>query len=197
MWSNRECKVKMNRLLLIAVIISVTTLSARAQHVAVSANLADIANLGTLSGGVSVAASRHISVNAGVRYNPWQYGSQEKGYFQNRKREASIGMRYWPWNIFSSWWFGLRTQVREYNSGGFFGRQITEEGIAVGAEAAFGYSYMINSHFNIEFGAGIWGGHKWYTRYDCPRCGAILSDDNAHGWFLIPGELIVSLVYIF
>jgi hypothetical protein len=187
----------MVRLITIIVIIFFTNFNANAQRIAVSANLADIANLGTLSGELSVAASRHISVNAGVRYNPWQYGSQEKGFIQNRKREASLGVRYWPWNIFSSWWFGMRTQVREYNCGGLFRRQITEEGIAVGAEAAFGYSYMIHSRFNIEFGAGIWGGHRWYTRYDCPRCGTILSEDNAHGWFVIPGELIVSLVYIF
>ncbi len=187
----------MVRLLLVVVIILSSALNVRAQRVAVSANLADIVNLGTLSGEISVATSRHISLNAGVRYNPWQYGSQEKGFVQNRKREASLGVRYWPWNIFSSWWFGMRTQVREYNLGGFFGQKFTEEGIAVGAEAAFGYSYMINSRFNVEFGAGVWSGHKWYTRYDCPRCGTIISEENSHGWFLFPGEVMVSLVYIF
>ena len=187
----------MVRLLLVVVIILSSALNVRAQRVAVSANLADIVNLGTLSGEISVATSRHISLNAGVRYNSWQYGSQEKGFVQNRKREASLGVRYWPWNIFSSWWFGMRTQVREYNLGGFFGRKVTEEGIAVGAEAAFGYSYMIHSRLNVEFGAGVWSGHKWYTRYDCPRCGTIISEEKSHGWFLFPGEVIISLVYIF
>jgi hypothetical protein len=187
----------MVRLILVVVIIFSSALNVKAQRVAVSANLADIVNLGTLSGEISVATSRHISLNAGVRYNPWQYGSQEKGFVQNRKREASLGVRYWPWNIFSSWWFGMRTQVREYNWGGFFGRKVTEEGIAVGAEAAFGYSYMIHSRLNVEFGAGVWSGHKWYTRYDCPRCGTIISEENSHGWFLFPGEVIISLVYIF
>ena len=110
----------MVRFFSIIVIIFCNTIIASAQHIAVSANLADIANFGTLSGEISVAASRHISLNAGVRYNPWQYGSQEKGFVQNRKREASLGERYWPWNIFSSWWFGMRTQVREYNCGGLW-----------------------------------------------------------------------------
>ena len=83
----------MVRLISIIVIIFFAVLNVSAQRVAVSANLADMANFGTLSGEVSFAASRHISVNAGVRYNPWQYGSQEKGFIQNRKREADVYKR--------------------------------------------------------------------------------------------------------
>jgi len=54
---------------------------------------------------------------------------------------------------------------------------------------------MLSDHFNLEFGAGFWGGYKTYTVYSCPRCGRKIEEGKK--WFICPNEAIVSIVYVF
>ena len=180
-----------------------TTLSA--QEFSLSTNLLDWANLGTANLQAGVSCSRHLSLHTGVRYNNWNYGSVEKGNpFQNRARTASLGLRWWPWNVSSSWWFGAKAQVEEYNRGGLFRKMKTEEGIAAGMGVGFGYSWLVSDHWNLDLGLGFWAGRARYTLYRCPRCGRILSDEDgrpvrdAWKWFILPSnDVQVSLTYIF
>ena len=47
----------------------------KAQFFSLSTSLLDWANLGTANVQAGVSVSRHLSVHAGVRYNPWFFGS--------------------------------------------------------------------------------------------------------------------------
>ena len=180
-----------------------TTISA--QEFTLSTNLLDWANLGTANLQAGVSLSRHLSLHAGARYNNWNFGSAEKGNpFQNRARTASLGLRWWPWNVSSSWWFGAKAQVEEYNRGGLFRKMKTEEGLAVGLGMGAGYSWLISDHWNLDLGLGFWTGRARYTLYRCPRCGRILSSEDGRlirdrwKWFLLPSnDVQVSLTYIF
>ncbi len=186
-----------------------------AQNVTISTNLLDWANVGTINGAASVALSQHVSLGAELRYNPWYYGSMDRGNaFQNRVRGAAIQMRIWPWTSYSSWWGGLRVQAEEYNRGGWlfdrrtpYGR-VTEEGYAYGVGIGGGYQYMIAKHLNLDLGLGIWAGRRIYTQYACPRCGRIMEGPDRQGvwykvkdirgWFVLPSpDVQVSLVYVF
>ena len=192
-----------HRIVLALCLLLSTTLSA--QEFSLSTNLLDWANLGTANLQAGISLSRHVSLHAGVRYNNWNFGSVEKGNsFQNRARTASLGFRWWPWNVCSSWWFGARAQVEEYNRGGLLRRMKTEEGLAVGAGVAGGYSWMISDHWNLDLGLGFWAGRAWYTQYRCPRCGRVLQSSdglpirNVKKWFILPSnEVQVSIAYIF
>lgn len=176
-----------------------------AQELSLSTNLLDWANLGTVNAQAGCSFSRHLSLHAGGRYNNWNYGSVERGNpFQNRARTAWLGVRYWPWNVYSSWWFGARAQVEEYNRGGLIRKTKTEEGTAFGAGLALGYSRMLDKHWNLDFGLGFWAGRTLYTQYRCPRCGRVLSFDDGTPvrdvtkWFLLPSNATqVSIVYVF
>ena len=176
-----------------------------AQEFSLSTNVLDWANLGTANLQAGLSVSRHLSLHAGARYNNWNFGSAEKGTaFQNRARTASLGMRIWPWNVYSSWWMGLKAQLEEYNRGGVFRRELTEEGTAAGVGLGFGYSRMISNHWNLDFGLGGWFGKAWYTQYRCPRCGRVVSRSDgtpirdATRWFLLPSnDMQVTLTYIF
>lgn len=170
-------------------------LLASAQQWSVGVNALDLANVGTLNIEASVAASRHISVNASARVNPWTYGTKE-GQKQKQHREQiyAAGIRYWPWNIYSGWWFGAKAQFMEYNWGGFT-RKETEEGNAYGMGLSAGFTWMLHEHINLELGAGFWGGYKTYTVYYCPKCGRII--DGGQKWFIMPNEAILSLVFVF
>jgi len=177
----------------------------QAQIFSLSTNVLDWANLGTINAQAGLAFSQHLSLHAGARYNNWNFGSVEKGTaFQNRARSASLGLRYWPWNVYSSWWVSARAQVEEYNRGGLLKRPLTEEGLAAGVGLGVGYSRMLDRHWNLDLGLGGWFGKTWYTQYRCPRCGRVVNRDDgtpvrdATRWFVWPSnELQVSISYIF
>ena len=73
----------------------------QAQQLSLATNAVEYFNMGALNGEVAVSLGTHLSLAAGAAYNPWNYGSEENGYLQNRQRNFSIGMRYWPWHTYS------------------------------------------------------------------------------------------------
>ena len=199
---NSKCLMKLRIVTAISLLLAATSLSA--QRFSLSTNLLDWANLGTVNVQAGLSFSRHLTLHAGARYNNWNFGSAEKGTaFQNRARTAAVGLRYWPWNVYSSWWFSGKLALEEYNRGGFFKRTLTEEGVAAGLALGAGYSRMLTDHWNLDFGLGLWTGKAWYTQYACPRCGRIVTRDekpvqDATKWFLWPSQDIqVTLTYIF
>ena len=179
---------------------------ARAQRYSVSTNFVEWANLGTVNGEAGFAVAQHFSVHAGARYNNWTFrrGDPEDRFedpegdserqFQNRKQAYSLGIRWWPWYVYSGWWGYARGQYMEYNRGGLI-RHVAEEGDAYGVGIGVGYTRMLHKNWNIEFGAGLWGGQTRYTEYRCTNCGSV----NASGkkFFILPDDVFVSLIFIF
>jgi hypothetical protein len=175
-----------------------------AQTWAVAVNAADAIELGTIGVEGSAAVGQHWSIHAGAKVNPWTFGKKDtsNGLFsepnpdqkQDRKQSYALGVRWWPWNIYSGWWIAGKAQYQEYNRGGIF-RQTSEEGDAFGAALSGGYSLMLKEHINLDFGLGLWGGWTKYTTYACPSCGKV--EDQGDKWFILPNEVIISLVYIF
>lgn len=182
--------------LLIAVVLTVSVSDiASAQHFAVGTNIGDLAALGTLNLRGQAAASQHFSFEVAGKYNPWTYakGNPDK-QMENRMLTAQAGMRWWPWTVYSEWWFGAGAQYQQYNRGGIWGRE-TEEGDAIGGRLAFGYSYMMTEHLNLDFGLGVWAGYTKYRTYACPSCGK-LTDEGEKG-FILPNDVLISILYIF
>jgi len=180
---------------LIIILSLLSVLNARAQQVSVGVNALDIANMGTINAEAGVSVAQHVSLSASARINPWTFnkGDAQKQK-QNRHQTYAVGMRWWPWHVYSGWWVAGKAQFEEYNRGGFISRE-TEEGIAYGLGAGFGYTLMLANHWNLEFGAGVWGGYKTYTVYRCPTCGRIKEEGSK--WFILPNEAILSINYVF
>lgn len=165
------------------------------RHISVSTNAVNWLALGTVNANVSVALDRHFSIGAGGRYNPWTYEAGDSGkQLQMRERTATLDLRYWPWFVFSGWWFDAGLQYQEYNRGGISSRW-TEEGDAYGLTLGLGYTHMLSSRLNLEFGLWLWGGYKQYSTYVCPFCGRKV-EEGAKG-FLSPDNAAVSLIYLF
>lgn len=171
------------------------SLKSGAQTVSLSTNLLDYACLGTLNADVSYSLSRRWSVTAGARYNPFTFrkGDPDK-QFQLRQQSYSIGARLWPWHTWSGWWFAGKMRYQEYNSGGIRSLE-TREGDRFGAGLYAGYTYMLTSHLNIEFGLGLWSGLDVYRCYSCPVCGVTLESGKTH--FILPDDIMISLAYVF
>ena len=166
-----------------------------AQKFSISTDLLGYARLGTMNLEASYALGRHWSMTAGARYNPFTVRKgDEENQFQYRQQSYSIGTRVWPWHIWSGWWFAGKVRYQEYNYGGILSDE-TEEGDRFGVGLYSGYTHMINPHLNLEFGLGMWNGLSIYKTYSCPVCG--ITVDTGKKYFLLPDDIMISLVYVF
>lgn len=185
---------KMKRLLAV-LLLAFAGLAARAQGASVSTNAIDYANFGTVNVEASYAIAQHWCMTAGLRYNPFTWKADtEAGVMQNRQQSYAVGVRYWPWHVYSGWWLSAKGQYQEYNAGGI-AEPLTREGDRFGAGIGAGYSYMLGRHFNLEAGVGAWAGHDSHVTYSCPECGRVV--DRGNGFFALLNEILLSLSYVF
>ena len=185
----------MKHKIIITLLLIALPIFCSAQDWSVSTNAMDYVSLGTMNAEASMATGRHICINASARINPWTFhkGDPSK-QMQNRQQTYAVGVRYWPWHIYSGWWMSGMAQYQEYNRGGIISAT-TEEGDAYGLSIGAGYSLMLHEHWNLDFGLSLWGGQKTFVTYACPSCGKIT--DKGAKWFFMPNDLRVSIAYIF
>ena len=135
-----------------------------------STNFFDWADLGTINVDFGMSFARHFSFQAGLKYNPWNFKINKGPITQmrNQQKSISVGVRYWPWYVFSGWWLCGKVQYCDYSETGVW-RQALDMGKALGAGLSTGYTIMLNKKFNIEIGAGFWGGRLLeHAMYHCP-----------------------------
>ncbi|MDY6277182.1 MAG: DUF3575 domain-containing protein [Bacteroidales bacterium] len=185
-----------NRIILSAVLALMASAAGLSQNWAVSSNVAGLADRGTLNATASRSVSKHWSMNAGIRYNPFSFPDDgtESGAVRKKQRMLTLGARYWLWHVYSGWWMSGAAQYQEYNFSKK-GNNDTSEGDRIGAAFAAGYSYMLTPWLNVEFGLGFWGGYDRYKVYDCPTCG--ITVDRGAKAFLSPEDVIIALSIIF
>ena len=164
-----------------------------AQNFSISTNVLDYVNLGTLNLEASCGLARQWSVSAGVKYNPFSFGEGASG-FADRQRSVDAGARFWPWHIYSGWWMSGKLKWQEYNRGGFVSTEAVE-GDRYGGGLAAGYSFMLNTHLNLDVGLGLWGGYDKYIAYECLKCGKVI--DGGGKIFVLPNDILLTISYIF
>ncbi len=177
--------------------------SAGAQRLSAATNAADWAQFGTANASLQYGVTRHWSITAEARYNPWSFrtgGSEDErmlSELKTRMQSYAVGARFWTWNVFSGWWLGAAAQYQEYDSGGVRAPwvNLNEAGDAAGLVLSGGYALQLSEHWDLDFGLGLWGGWKSYTVYSCPWCGREV--DKGRKFFIIPDKVILSLMYIF
>lgn len=167
----------------------------------VSTNIADWAWFGTINGELQYSVARRFSLDVDAKYNNWTF---KDDIVTERKRAAqktfAAGLRFWPWYVYSGWWFGAKAQYQEYSRGGLFKVLEKEEGDAYGVALSAGYSVQIFKWLDIDFGIGLWGGMKDYVTWhmdgvSCPACGRKI--DEGSKFFVMPNEVYVSFAVIF
>ena len=183
---------------LISVLTIVTMLSftqkASAQRFSIGTNGVDWIALGAINAEASVAVAQHFSIHAGAEINPWSYmKSNPDKQFQIRHITYWAGVRWWPWYTYSGWWAGSDFRYDVYNEGGLFKRK-TEEGDAYSMGFYGGYSIMLNTWLNLDFGLGVFSGYKKFTEYACPSCGV---RTNQGGKFFVHPDVRVALLFVF
>ena len=168
----------------------------RKTQVALSTDLVDWANLGTVNLEAGVSLHQHFSVHAGAKYNPWNFKTRNLGLaLYNKQTTAYAGFRYWPWYVLSGWWVGAQAQYTDYAETGVW-RHALDTGKAIGGGVSFGYTLMLHENLNLEFGAGVWAGRRFeHTLYCCPDCMKVR--ESGPGNFVALNDISISLMYVF
>ena len=121
---------------------------------------------------------------------------------------AQPEIRYWLCDRFAGHFFGLHAIGGEYNFGKihnnihFLGSdfsQLTDyryQGWAAGAGIAYGYSWILGKHWNLEAELGIGWMYTRYDKYSCENCGRKLESDRHHNYFG-PTKVAINFEYIF
>lgn len=161
---------------------------------AISTNITDYVYLVTPNIDIQFALSRHITLDAGLKYNGWSFKYGTPDEMKNRQWTASLGARWWPWYTYSGWWVGGAAQYQEYDRGGLF-YNYGESGDAFGLAVSAGYSLQVKSWLNFDFGISVWGGRTQYKKYACAYCGKLVEEGTK--WFVLPNEVRLALMFVF
>lgn len=195
------------RILLLAVVFLCFSSRSSAQNLSVSTNVVDWADMVTMNVEVGLPVAKHFSIHAQARVNPWIFGEtgdMDEKYgipiedgrriFCNKKSAVGVALRYWPWHVFSGWWFRAKAQFSSYDRGGLIHMTRTI-GDAIGFAVGFGYSFMLSPNWNFEIGLSGWGGMTRES-YKESMMTPIISDPV---WkpFILPDEVVVSFAYVF
>jgi len=165
----------------------------KAQKWSLGTNLLDYANFLTINAEAGVSLHQHWSLTAEGRYNPF-YFKGRSSQIQNKKLSIAAGARYWPFFVYSGFYYGARVQWCRYSTGGIFSKK-GMEGDALGMGLNFGYSLMLTKHLNIEFGIGIWFGGTTFREYRSLPCGKLTASGTKA--FIAPDDIQINLLYYF
>ena len=184
-----------NIIILIGVLLISTPKLADAQQVSLSTNALTWANFGTMNIECGVSVSKHFTVFGGFKCNPWELRTISQVPLMNKQITGYAGAKYWPWHVYSGWWFGAKTQFQDFAQAGIWSENLVE-GQALGAGLSAGYSLLIGSHVNIDFGLGGWGGRVLnYTAYK--DIGGYDVDHKGAKNFVFLDNIIIAISYVF
>lgn len=194
--------MKFKRILFTLCMLMAAFPALRAQNVALKTNLLYDALLSPTLG-VEVGLAPKWTMDVSGTLNAWTVNNKKWKQWMVQP-EA----RYWFCQRFSGSFLAVHALGGQYNFGNldlpfkFLGTDFRElkehrlQGWMVGAGVGYGYSWILDRHWNIEAEIGI----GWiYTRYDefkCAGCGQKIKENVPHNYFG-PTKAAVNLIYEF
>ncbi len=174
-----------------------------AQEIGIKTNLASDALLNA-NIGAEMRLSPKWSVDLSGDFNFWDLSHDRKWKHWTVMPEA----RYWLCDALGGHFFGAHLLGGEFNVGNldlpfsFLGtdfRQLRDnrfQGWRAGAGIAYGYSWLLSKHWNLEAEIGIGYVYARYDRFECADCGRKVESDRSHHYFG-PTKAAINLVYVF
>jgi hypothetical protein len=185
--------------LIIGLLFSATVFG---QKVAVKTNLLYGATT-TPNLAVEIPLRPRATLDVAIGYNPWSFGADQK--IKHWLIEPEY--RYWLCENFNGSFFGLHGLYTHYNVGGigltlpeFTGAQLDKayryQGTAFGGGLSYGYHWMLNARWGLEFEIGLGVALSKYDKYECQECGNKLgSGDRLYTGVTKAGISVVYLLY--
>lgn len=191
-------KKKLSLLLLLAV----ACVGAKAQNVALKTNLIGDALLSP-NLALEVGLAPKWTFNLSGEVNFWTV-NQHKWKHWVTQPEA----RYWFCDRFMGHFLGIHALGGQYNVGNikngisFLGSNFSKltdyryQGWAVGGGIAYGYTWILGRHWNLEAELGVGYIYTRFDKYECQDCGRKV-DSNVPHHYVGPTKAAINLVYVF
>lgn len=194
-------KRKYLAILLLALAVLIPPTSAR--DFAVKTNLVSDA-LANANIGAEMTLAPRWSADFTGDFNFWNLSHQRKWKHWLVQPEV----RYWFCEAMGGHFVAAHLIGGEYNMGGldmpfkFLGtdfhklRDSRFQGWMAGAGVAYGYSWLLGKHWNLEAEIGIGYVYSRYDRFECAGCGRKVESGKSHH-YVGPTKAAVNLVYVF
>ena len=152
--------------------------------------------------GIEFGLRPHWSLDLSGEVNFWTVNDHKWKHWL-----AQPEARYWFCEYFSKHFIGIHALGGQYNFGNlhnnihFLGTDLSKltdhryEGWAIGGGIAYGYSFVLARHFDIELEIGIGYLYTRYKEFECKECGK--ETGKGHHNYYGPTKAAINLVYVF
>ncbi|MCF0172629.1 MAG: DUF3575 domain-containing protein [Bacteroidales bacterium] len=173
-----------------------TTSGYESGTVAISSNIMSWLNLATLNAEAQYLVDGTTSVKAGVKYNPFSYGScsrcGRKGV-QEKFLTPSVGIVRWLDAPFTGPYATVGALFSTYNVWNVLSEK-SFQGRLGGITAGGGYYWGISRQWRASLGLEIMAFYHNTSYYDAPRCGMPLG--SRRGVSAFPSDIRLGVSYI-
>lgn len=149
---------------------------------------------------VEVALTRKFTADLTGYYNPWKFSDDK----QHKVAMIQPELRYWLCDVFNGHFFGLHFMGGAYNTMGFEPplfplwddmEDYRYKGWFAGAGLSYGYSWILDRHWNLEATLGFGYNYVDYKKYECINCGSKVDEGDTH--YIGPTKAAINLIYVF
>lgn len=184
------------------IVVLTACLTSFGQKVAVKTNLLYDATL-TLNGGIEAKFAPQWTGDLSANLNAWTVNDRRWKHWLIQP-EA----RYWFCQAFSGHFLGAHLIGGQYNFGNLdmpfklFGSDFRKlkdyryQGWMAGAGIAYGYSWILDRHWDLEAEIGFGWVYTRYDEFECRDCGQRTTTDKPHN-YVGPTKAALNLVYTF
>lgn len=162
---------------------------------ALSTNLLGYADLLTLNLEFQYAVGRHWSLAMSGKSNGLTIKKGEENQIMDRKIVASVGAKYWPWYVYSGWWFSGFMRTENFSQSNLTKNMGFRSGDSYGAGVSAGYALILSKWFNLDFSVGAWGGYRTTSTYEFPDLEH--SAGRSSKAFIDIADICVSAMFVF
>lgn len=177
--------------LCIFLLVTLTTITAFSQKVAVKSNLLYDATT-TINIGLEFGLGDKSSLDLTGNYNPWKFGNYRLKHWLIQPE-----IRYWFCERFNGHFLGVHGHYAEYNIGGLFFNDNMKnnryQGHLYGGGISYGYQWILNNRWNLEATIGVGYARLSDDKYPCIHCGEKIKSENRNYWG--PTKAGVTIVY--
>ncbi len=179
-----------------------TAASTATAQVALKTNLLSDATLSP-DLGLELPLGKKWSVDISGNFNGWTVNGHRWRHWI-----AQPELRYWLCERNTGHFFGMHLFGGQYNVGNidmdfkFLGTDFSRlkdsrfEGWYGGAGLAYGYSWILSRHWNLEAELGIGWSYTRYDRFRCADCGKKVESNRPHNYVGLT-KAAVNFVYVF
>lgn len=174
----------------------------KAQNVAIKTNLLYDATA-TINAGIEVKFAPQWTGDLSGNLNAWAIKDHRWKHWLVQPE-----VRYWFCEAFSGHFVAAHLIGGQYNFGNldmnfkFLGTDFSKlrdyrfQGWMGGAGIAYGYSWILDRHWNIEAEIGLGWVYTRYDKFECADCGKKVETDRPHN-YVGPTKAAVNLIYTF